>query len=75
MPETFDFGHALECLRGGLQVARVGWNGKGQMLHIVEADRLGAVDVPCICICTVEGLVVPWVASHTDVLAEDWHTV
>lgn len=70
-----DFGLALDCLRRGGRVARVHWNGPGQSLQLQNPDEHSKMTLPYIYITTVTGDRVPWVASHTDVLALDWEFV
>lgn len=84
------FGIALELLKKGCKVARNGWNGKGMFLYHVPAASYApctpagkecAMDngkVPYgayITMKTAQGNVVPWLASQTDILAEDWVVV
>lgn len=73
-PETaMSFGHAVEMLKRGEKVARAGWNGEGMFLYHVP--RNGLKPHPCrdyIAMKTVNHEVVPWVASQSDVLADDW---
>lgn len=74
------FSAALEHLKDGTRVARSGWNGKGMSLTIVPRDYLdttvlGEAFLPFIAMFPVGGGVVPWLASQTDILAEDWETV
>ena len=78
------FGHAIELLKGGHRVAREGWNGKGMWLGLVNT---GYYDVGCSVVNDIDSLLpwigmktadnkfVPWLASQTDVLAEDWQIV
>lgn len=78
---TFDFGIALEHLKHGRKVRRRGWNGKGIYLELQRPDEHSKMTLPYIYIVTT-GLVtdnpdapkgiVPWLASQTDMLAEDW---
>lgn len=85
-----DFGAALQALKNGQKAAREGWNGKGMFLFLVpgsvfkvnRAPLLGIYPEgteinyrPHIDMKTVDGEIVPWVASQTDVLAEDWCVV
>lgn len=68
---NLSFGHAVYLLKKGQRVARSGWNGKGMFLYFVpenEDVHYGAY----IAIKTAQGNVVPWLASQTDVLADDW---
>lgn len=70
-----DFGYALFCLRGGLRVLRDGWNGKGQWLALQTPDEHSKMTLPYIYIHTVQGDLVPWLASQADLLAIDWRVV
>lgn len=74
------FSFALEALKEGATVARKGWNGKGMFLRMVSGKQY---DVACgiardlelapwIGMKTADGKFVPWLASQTDMLAEDW---
>lgn len=80
------FGQAVEYLKQGRLVSRVGWNGKGMYLFLVSGDtvkeaihsaydgRDGFVrDVSdAIYMKTADDKFVPWLASQTDVLSADW---
>lgn len=68
----FDFGIALDALRGGRRVARNGWNGKGQWIALQEPNENSKMSLPYLYIRTVGGDLVPWLASQTDLLANDW---
>lgn len=87
---TFNFGKAIEALKVGSKVARSGWNGKDMFLFLVPGSTftvnrpplLGiypegtVIDYqPHIDIRTADGKVVPWLASQSDVLADDWSVV
>jgi hypothetical protein len=79
-----NFGQALEELKSGKRVARSGWNGKGIFIELQVPDAHSKMTHPYIYINTT-GLVsdnkdaprslVPWLASQTDVLSEDWSVV
>lgn len=77
------FGLAIEALKAGKRVARAGWNGKGMWLAMVGDGHydVGIKTVgecallPWIGMKTADGKFVPWLASQTDVLAEDWQIV
>ncbi len=79
-----DFGWALHCLKQSKAVARKGWNGKGIYIKLQTPDVNSKMTLPYIYIVT-NGLVtdnpnapkgtVPWLASQTDMLAEDWEVV
>lgn len=70
-----NFGQAIEALKGGEKVARAGWNGKGMWLGLQVPDEHSKMGLPYIYMSTVTGQLVPWLASQTDVLAEDWAIV
>lgn len=70
-----NFGDALEELKDGNKVSRTGWNGKGMWLHLQVPDAHSKMSLPYIYMSTVDGKLVPWLASQTDVLAEDWGVV
>ena len=70
-----DFGGALSALKKAMFVTREGWNGKGQYLGAQFPDSGSKNTLPYIYIITVSGDRVPWLASQTDVLAEDWKVV
>ncbi len=83
-----NFGQALEILKTGGRVARPGWNGKGMWLALVKPENLVPLPglryeisaggypfpelAPWIDMKTADNKFVPWLASQTDVLAEDW---
>ena len=71
----FDFGTALRNLKGGSMVTREGWNGPGQYLGLWKPTPNDYMTLPYIYIKTVQGDLVPWLASQTDVLATDWKLV
>ena len=70
-----NFGLAIELLKNGYRVAREGWNGRGQHLELQRPDAHSKMTLPYIYITTVQGDRVPWLASQTDMLAEDWVVV
>ena len=86
MDEPMDFGSALMNLKEGHKIARKGWNGKGMFLFLADnidfdtpadltcvQDLEGDLTCPSIVIKTEDNkLVVGWLASQTDMLAEDW---
>jgi len=88
--EFHDFGWALMQLRRGMKVQREGWNGKGMFLFLVPGSRFQVNRAPLLGIYpegteivyqphidmkTAQDTVVPWLASQSDVLAEDWEIV
>ena len=71
----FDIGWAIETLKEGIAVTRKGWNGAGQYLMLQKPDANSKMTKPYIYIVTVDGDLVPWLASQTDILEEDWELV
>ncbi len=70
--EKLNFSAALHWLKDGYRVAREGWNGKGMWLSIQYPDVNSKMTLPYIYMRTAQGDLVPWLASQTDILAEDW---
>lgn len=68
----FGFGSAIEHLRAGRRVTREGWNGKDQYIEMQTPDENSKMTLPYIYIKTVQGDLVPWLASQTDILETDW---
>ena len=81
------FGLAIEALKRECCVQRAGWNGKGLRLALVgnggcfEHGMSEISTLPYIVMLypqdasNTPGAVVPWLASQTDMLAEDWQIV
>jgi hypothetical protein len=67
-----NFGQAIEVLKSGGRVSRTGWNGKNMWLMLQRPDEHSKMSLPYIYMYTVDQKLVPWLASQTDVLAEDW---
>ena len=72
---AMSFGHALAALKQGETVLRAGWNGKDMWLGLVTPDENSKMSLPYIYMRTVQGDLVPWLASQTDMLADDWAIV
>ena len=72
---NMSFSSALAMLKDGYRVTRKGWNGKDMWLALQEPDEHSKMTLPYIYMCTVQGDFVPWLASHTDLLADDWRIV
>lgn len=76
----FDFGVALDMLKDGYKVARVGWNGKGMWIMLCTPDGDYTLEstgetygrLPYLYMKTADDKLVPWLASQTDILANDW---
>lgn len=74
-----DFQYALTALKEGKKVQRSGWNGKGMWLLLQVPDENSKMTHPYIYIeypaghaAYPNGSRVPWLASQTDLMAEDW---
>jgi hypothetical protein len=86
-----NFGEALKHLKFGKKLARTGWNGKGMYLIYVPGSKnikptegspyakagLTELDInPHVDMMTANGSMQPgWLASQTEMLAEDWEIV
>ena len=72
-----NFGDALLALKEDKKVSRSGWNGKGTWLELQRPDAHSKMTLPYIFMSypsdakTTPGARVPWLASQTDMLAED----
>lgn len=67
-----NFGYALDRLQMGVKVAREGWNGKGMWVALQRPDAHSKMSLPYIYMKTADDKLVPWLASQTDILAQDW---
>ena len=76
-----DFGSALNELKAGNKVQRTGWNGKGLWLEMQRPDAHSKMTLPYLYLNypddaqNTPGSRVPWIASQTDMLAEDWAVI
>jgi hypothetical protein len=70
-----NFGQALELLKQRREVTRLGWNGRGMWIAMQVPDANSKMTLPYIYMKTVEGDLVPWLASQTDILADDWEAI
>ena len=66
------FGEATKHMQTGGKATRTGWNGPDQYVRIQVPDENSKMTLPYIYIRTVQGDLVPWLASQTDMLAQDW---
>lgn len=82
-----NFSEALMLIKQGNLVTRSGWNGKDMFIFLVpgskfEVNRAPLNEIfpegtvieynPHIDIKSVDGKITPWLASQTDLMAEDW---
>jgi len=65
-------GWAVKQLHHGLRVRRRGWNGECMHLELQVPDAHSKMTLPYVYIFTVQGDLVPWLCSQTDLLAADW---
>lgn len=87
MNNALNFGQAIEALKQGKKVARVNWNGKGMYILLQTPDENSKMNRPYIYMECPNGSTkqfgetknefdrVPWLASQTDMLSEDWVVV
>lgn len=84
---AMSFGHAIAAMKEGHKVARQGWNGKDMFLFLVNGSTFKVNRPPLLGIYpegteidyhahidmkTANGQIVPWLASQTDMLSNDW---
>ena len=69
---TSDFGWAIEQLKNGKRVIRLGWNGKNMYIELQKPGQGSKMTKPFIFIKTANNDLIPWLASQEDVLAVDW---
>lgn len=81
---TFNFGEAVKYLKRGLKVKRLGWNGKNQYIELAKGISYTspageiinceheAIGNMAIAFNGTSGVQMGWLASQSDMLAEDW---
>ena len=67
-----NFSQALEGLKNGQRMFRDGWNGNGMYIELQTPDANSKMGLPYLFMSVVGGKLVPWTASQTDILANDW---
>ena len=84
---AMSFGLAVEAMKKGKRVARAGWNGKGMWIRYIgpqdwqfDLDSISETEMYCeqygfLAMKTADNKFVPWLASQTDMLADDWQIV
>lgn len=85
-----NFSDALTEIKRGHRLQRAGWNGKGMFVFLVAGSVFTVNREPLLSILgegtevtyhphidmrTADGSIVPWLASQTDIMAEDWQIV
>lgn len=73
--DPIDFSEALKAVKAGKKIQRSGWNGKGMWVALQVPDAHSKMGLPYLYMSTVDGKLVPWLASQTDILAADWHVL
>ncbi len=88
--DGLDFSQALDAIKLGDKVKRTGWNGPDQFVFLVHGSTFIVNRPPLlgiypegteinyhahIDIRNQQGVIVPWLASQGDLLAEDWEVV
>lgn len=84
-PPLIDIGEAVQALKDGHHVTRLGWNGHKlpptdisglitprMWLVLQRPDAHSKMTLPYVYMRTVQADLVPWLCSQTDLLAEDW---
>lgn len=82
-----NFGKALEECKCGAKISRKGWNGKNQYVELasnisyknskgeivnVNHDNIGS---NCLAFIGTSGIQLGWLASQSDMLANDWNII
>ena len=88
LTDARNFGLALEAAKMGEKIARAGWNGKNSYIFLAHAPDFNTdadisefddQDVECLDVLvmktTQDKFCVGWLASQTDMLADDWYIV
>ncbi len=82
--DPMDFGSAIMNMKEGHKVARKGWNGKGQYIQLatdisyksMTGDAVqckhDAIGSKAIAFVGTSGVQIGWLATQSDMLAEDW---
>ena len=72
-----DFGDVIKELKVNptKKFSRKGWNGKGMWISLQVPDDHSKMGLPYIYMKTTSDELVPWLASQTDMLADDWGAV
>lgn len=72
MSEGLSFESALAALKDGFAIQRMGWSGRNMWLMLQAPTPTSRMTLPYIYMKTADGNYVPWLASQTDLLADDW---
>lgn len=85
--DNMNFGLAIEAAKKGKKIARKGWNGKSQYVEL--ASNIGyvnpegeivnpdheAIGNKALAFVGTSGVQLGWLASQSDMLAEDWYII
>lgn len=66
------FSKALDAVKAGSRIYRNGWNGKGMYVFLNNPGRPG--ELAFLSIKTITGEFIPFTASQSDILSNDWVT-
>lgn len=75
------FSTALEAVKQGKSIQRLGWNGRGLLVKAQFPDEHSKMSLPYLYIEypfdaeITPGIRCPWLASQTDIMAEDWRII
>lgn len=67
-----NFGEALNLMQDGHAVTRAAWDGQTQYVKLIGCHSCAPMNVPYFCVKNEYGLLEPWFASQSDLLAIDW---
>ena len=76
--EQVSFSAALDAVKSGKAIRRAGWNGSGLSVKAQYPDAHSKMSLPYLYIeypknaKTTPGARCPWLASQTDIMADDW---
>lgn len=88
--KVFSFSEALVGIKEGKKATRFGWNGRGMYVYLVNGSKFTVNRPPLseilpegtevtyrahIDMRTANGEFVPWIASQSDLIEEDWYFV
>lgn len=69
-----NFSEALEQLKCNTPMTRKGWNAP-HIIHLQTPDAHSKMTKQYFYINTVQGDLIPWTATNSDLLADDWEVV
>lgn len=76
--DQFSFSEALDAVKRGYPIQRSGWNGSGLIVKAQFPDENSKMTQPYLYIeypadhKVTPSARCPWLASQTDIMAEDW---